>query len=61
MWEHFKELGKLQRGLTREIEICEHIFQQLKIRLGEGGRFFKKSKNSRELFEVNDAVARRSE
>ena len=41
--------------------MCELIFQGFKMRLGEGGRFFKKSNVSDEMFEVNDAVARLSE
>jgi hypothetical protein len=61
MWNHFKELGKWQKGGTGDVGMGEQIFQELKTRLGEGGRFFKKSNYSGELFEVDDSVARQSE
>ncbi|KAL3822336.1 hypothetical protein ACHAXA_002651 [Cyclostephanos tholiformis] len=57
MWNHFKELGKFQKG-TENVEMCEQIYQELKMLLGVGGRFFKKRSYSSELFEVDDTVAR---
>jgi hypothetical protein len=60
MWNHFKQLGKFQKG-ARDVKFGEQIFQELKMRIGAGGRFFKKHSQSAELYEVDDTVARQSE
>ena len=67
MWHHFKEMGKRavsplggSRGPTDEDRMTDQIFDELKELLGDGGRFFKSSNVSKELFDVDDDVARAS-
>lgn len=67
MWHHFKEMGKRavsplggSQGPTDEDRMTDQIFDELKELLGDGGRFFKSSNVSKELFDVDDDVARAS-
>jgi len=56
MWSHFKKLGRKEKGGKGEAEMGRNIFLALQKGLGEGGAFFKKSRDG-EICEVDDDVA----
>eukprot|EP00571_Detonula_confervacea_P010596 CAMPEP_0172305424 /NCGR_PEP_ID=MMETSP1058-20130122/6717_1 /TAXON_ID=83371 /ORGANISM="Detonula confervacea, Strain CCMP 353" /LENGTH=1376 /DNA_ID=CAMNT_0013017021 /DNA_START=256 /DNA_END=4386 /DNA_ORIENTATION=+ len=55
MWRHYNILG-ITRDKERENEVCDDVFKLLKQKMGNGGKFLKRS--SEMDFEMDDVAAR---
>ena len=61
MWAQYRKLGKYKGAGDGDEDTSREIFQSLKMKFGEGVKFFIKSAWSNEIFEVGEDEAVQSE